>query len=153
MKTLFRKYAMVGIVALLSLIGLTNCTSSTVWWDDPGYGWSYRDPNLTGFWQLVEVNGYAVSNYNTNFLYFDGNGRGLYYYYDQGYRETEKLRYWAQEGYTSSNYQLNIQYQYSAPLTSVYWFSDRFNTLWLQWVSPNGGLDTYAYRRISYAPW
>ena len=76
------------------------------------------------------------------------------YYLDNGYREREQLRYWSQQSNSgASNCQINIQYQYSSPLTTSYWFTHGGNTLWMQWQTSGGRVQTYVYDRIDRAPW
>ena len=69
-------------------------------------------------------------------------------------RETEQLRYWCQDAVSgASNYQINIQYEYSSPQTTSYWFTHGNNTLWMQWTTGGGRVQTYVYDRIYSAPW
>lgn len=146
-----------GLTALFVIIlsSLQSCGPVNVWWDEPGPGWgSFQDYRLQGYWELVQYNSEPVSPYYTNFLYFNGRGGGYFYYYDGGYREREQLRYWCQEGYGSmSDYEINIQYEYSSPVTTSYWFTHGQNTLWMQWRTANGRIETYVYDRINRAPW
>ena len=90
---------------------LSSCYTD---WGQPQPPVNFSDSRLTGYWQLVQINGYAVSGYDTNFFYFNGNGNGIYYYYDNARRYREALQYWCQESYGyGSQYELNILYQSS----------------------------------------
>lgn len=156
MKKILLKVAGLMSVVILSLTCLTSCYDpDNTWWGDPGYGWdSFNDTRLQGYWQLVQYNSDPVSAANANYMYFNGSGYGYYYYLDNGYREREQLRYWCQDSNSgASNYQINIQYQYSSPLTTSYWFTHGNNTLWLQWQTSGGRVQTYVYDRINGAPW
>lgn len=144
-----------GFVGLLSCVGFTSCVGDDIWWSDPGSGWdSYNDPRLRGCWELVQANSYPVPANKVNYLYFNGNGTGWYLYYDQGYRESERLRYWCQDSYGGRNL-INIQYEYDSPLTTEYWFSGGKNeTLWMQWTDSRGRVQTYVYDWIgNNTPW
>lgn len=150
----------IGIVAVVSIsvMGLTSCVetdSDADWWGGPPSGWeTFNDPRLGGCWILVQYNSDPVDQYVTDYMYFDGNGYGYYYYYDSGYMERERLRYWSQESYTgTSSYQINIQYEYSSPMTCNYWFTHGDNTLWMQMRTGGGRVQTYVYDRIDYIPW
>lgn len=154
MKKSLLKYTGLLTLALILLPLLSSCTSDPDWWDYPGDNWSYTDPRLTGNWELVQYNSDYVPENETNFLTFDGRGYGYYTYYDRGYIQHEQLRYWCQNAYNgASNYQINIQYEYSAPLTTNYWFTHNNNTLWMQWQTGGGRVQTYVYDRINTIPW
>lgn len=155
MKKLLLKTIGVTSLLVIAMTTLSGCGPVNVWWDDPGPGWSsFQDYRLQGYWQLVQYNSDPVSGYNTNFMYFNGNGSGYYYYYDGGYREREQIRYWCQDSYTSStSYEINIQYQYGGSSTSNYWFTHGNNTLWMQWMTNGGRVETYVYDRVNRAPW
>lgn len=156
MKRFLLKNLALAAVFVISITVFTGCYSpDSTWWGDPGYGWnSFQDARLRGYWQLVQYNSDPVSYNQANYMYFDGTGYGYYYYHDNGYREREQLRYWCQDSYGgASNYQINIQYQFSSPLTTSYWFTHGNNTLWLQWQTTGGRVQTYVYDRINRAPW
>lgn len=155
MKRNLRKYLGLAVVALMALTGMTSCVDTdSTWWGDPGYGWNFNDQRLNGYWQLVQYNSDPVPAGGANFLYFNGNGMGYYYYLENGYRERERLRYWCQDSNSgASRYQINIQYEYSSPLTTSYWFTHGENTLWMQWQTGGGRVQTYVYDRIDRAPW
>lgn len=138
-------------VVLLPL--MAACTVESSWWDDPGSGWGYNDPRLAGNWVLVQYNSDMVPSSVTNYLQFDGRGYGYYYSYDHGYLDRERLRYWCQNSVNgASNYQINIQYEYSNPITTNYWFTHGNNTLWMQWQTGGGQVQTYVYDRTDYIP-
>ena len=145
----------VAVTALVSLVTLTGCiVSDDDWWGAPPYGYNYNDPRLAGYWALVQYNSDPVSAADANYMYFSGDGYGYYYYLDNGYREREQLRYWSQQSNSgASNCQINIQYQYSSPLTTSYWFTHGNNTLWMQWQPAGGRVQPYVYDRIDRAPW
>lgn len=154
MKKTLRKHAGLFCLAIILLPVLSACTSDPDWWDYPGDNWGYSDPRLVGSWELVQYNSDPVPAGATNYLTFDGNGYGYYTYYDNGYLERERLRYWCQGAVSGgSNYQINIQYEYHNPLTTNYWFTHGNNTLWMQWQTGGGRVQTYVYDRINSAPW
>lgn len=144
-----------AFVSLFMLAGMTSCAGDDPWWNNPGYGWdSFNDPRLRGYWQLVQYNSDPVPVREANWMYFNGNGAGWYYYLDNGYQERERMRYWCQDAVSgASNYQINIQYQYSSPLTTSYWFTHGGNTLWMQWTTHGGRVQTYVYDLVDSAPW
>ena len=144
-----------AVVVIMTLVGMTSCVDPDgPFVGYPGYGWDGNDPRLEGYWQLVQYNSDPVPANAANYLYFNGRGSGYYYYLDNGYREIERLLYWCQISNSgASNNQINIQYEYSNPLTTSYWFTHGENTLWLQWQTGGGRVQTYVYDRINYAPW
>ena len=147
---------LLALTGLAAATGLTGCGVDYSWNPTPPPGWSstFYDSDLNGYWRLVEVNSQYVSSYDTNFLYFNGDGRGVYYYYSNGRRYWENTAYWCQRAYGgTSSYQINIQYESSgAPTTMNYWFTDRGDILWMQWRNEYG-LQTYVYSYQPYAPW
>lgn len=143
-------------LALLSAMTLTSCVDNEgVWWDNPPYGWeTYNDPRLEGCWKLVQYNSYPVYDHETNYLCFDGYGGGYFYYLDNGYEQRERIRYYCQESYGgASNSQLNIQYEFSSPITTNYWFTNGNNNLWMQWQTYDGHVETYVYDRVNRVLW
>lgn len=153
-KRLLRSVCM-AFVALIATVSLTSCDNGDTWWGAPPYGWdTFNDTRLGGYWQLVQYNSDPVAVGSANYMYFNGNGYGIYYYRDNGYRESERIRYWSQDAvYGASNYQINIQYEFSSPLTCSYWFTHGNNTLWMQWQTGGGRVQTYVYDRVPGAPW
>lgn len=120
------------------------------------YGWddTFYDSRLNGYWALDQINSSYVDGTEVNYLYFGGNGRGRYYYYDRGQRYWENTAYWCQNSVSgTSNYQINLQYEtVGSPTTMNYWFTDSGRTLWMQW-SNSGGVQTYVYRYYPSEPW
>lgn len=142
-------------LAILLTITLSSCVVETDdWWSGPPSGWNtFNDTRLAGHWQLVQYNSDPVYDNDANYLYFNGNGAGLYYYLINGYRQTESIRYWSQNSNSgTSNYQINIQYEFDSPVTENYWFTHNGNTLWFQWRTSRG-VQTSVYDRIPRAPW
>ncbi|MDE6648760.1 MAG: hypothetical protein K2K45_02395 [Muribaculaceae bacterium] len=139
------------IVAVL-LLTLSSCDVE-YWNPEPPNGWNtFYDSNLRGCWQLYQVNSDYVRGDEVNYMYFNGDGRGTYFYYDRGYQETERLAYWCQRSVSgTSSLQINIQYEYGSPSTMNYWFSDA-DTLWMQWRN-SYGVQTYVYKYVSRVPW
>ncbi|MDE6018927.1 MAG: hypothetical protein K2G85_08975 [Muribaculaceae bacterium] len=146
-----KKLFYLPIFAMLMLV-LPSCDIN-YWNPEPPSGWdTFYDRNLNGCWQLYQVNSDYVRGDEVNYMYFNGDGRGTYYYWDRGYRETENLAYWCQRsvnGTTSS--QINIQYEYGNPSTMNYWFTDS-DTLWMQWRN-SAGVQTYVYKYTNRVPW
>lgn len=143
------------IAASLTLLGsLTGCGYVDDDWDpEPPYGWddSFYDPDLTGSWELYQVNSDYVRGDQVNYLQFYGRGKGRYYYYYRGGRESERIAYWCQRSVSgTSSRQINIQYETGAPSTMNYWFTDS-STLWMQWKNAQG-VQTYVYK-ASAVPW
>lgn len=149
-----KRYIQCLIVAIILLPLLSACGYDDGWYPDPPYGWdnTFSDPDLTGAWQLYQVNSNYVSGDEVNFIQFNGNGRGYYLYYDRGYQQSERIAYWCQRSVSgTSALQVNIQYEYGNPSTMNYWFSDRY-TLWMQWRN-SYGVQTYVYKEIPRLPW
>lgn len=152
MKKLLQRFIAPLVLSVTLLPLLSGCTVESNWWSDPGSGWGYNDPRLAGNWVLVQYNSDNVAPGQANYLQFDGRGYGYYFYYDRGYLDRERLRYWCQNSVSgTSYYQINIQYEYSNPLTTNYWFTHGNNTLWMQWRA-GGTVQTYVYDRIDYIP-
>lgn len=147
-----------GIVLLVVAVGLsaslTSCDTDDYWYDGPGWNdGTFNDPDLGGYWALVQINSENVSGYDMNYLYFNGRGRGEYYYWDNGRRYVMPTYYNSQySGYGGDTYQINLQYGNDRPTTMNYWFTHGGNTLWFQW-NEYGRTTTYVYDRINSAPW
>lgn len=142
-----------AFIALI-LSWLPSCGDINVWDPEPPGGWNdtFYDSNLTGCWQLYQVNSNYVRGDEVNYMYFNGDGRGTYFYYNRGYQETERLAYWCQRSVSgTSSLQINIEYEYGNPSTMNYWFSDSY-TLWMQWRN-SYGVQTYVYKYINHIPW
>lgn len=151
-----KKIILLFSAALAFATGLTSCSDyDDQWYGTPPYGYgTFNDTRLEGYWQLVQYNSEPVSKSEANYMYFDGDSYGYYYYIDNGYRERERLRYWSQDANSgASNYQINIQYQYSSPVTMSYWFTHGRDVLWMQWTTGGGRVQTYVYDRVNRAPW
>ena len=73
-----------GFTLLLGFMsaGLTSCVGDDDgWWGGPPTGWdTFNDTRLSGYWALVQYNSDPVDADDANYLYFNGNGRGLYYF-------------------------------------------------------------------------
>lgn len=151
-KLLFRLLAIVMLLAPATM--LTSC-GDTVWYPSgPPAGWdnTFYDNALTGYWQLVSADGMPVTGTATNYMEFSGNGYGYYTYWQNGELYTERMGYWCEAPYGNySDYQINIQYEYSSPVTMSYWFSGR-NILYMRWVTTGGRIVTYAYQRTYSIP-
>lgn len=143
------------LLAMLLLV-LPSCGDINYWNPEPPNGWdnTFYDNNLTGCWQLYQVDSDYVRGDEVNYMQFLGDGRGWYYYYSRGYQEAEKLAYWCQRSVNAtSSLQINIDYEYSNPSTMNYWFSDS-DTLWMQWRTYDGAVHTYVYKYYGRtAPW
>lgn len=151
-----KKYIHCLMATMMMLPMLSGCgyVDYDGWNPEPPYGWdnTFCDQDLTGCWQLYQINSEYVSGDAVNFMQFNGDGRGYYYYYDRGYREEERIAYWCQHSVSgSSALQVNIQYEYGRPSTMNYWFTDRY-TLWMQWRN-SYGVQTYVYKEVPRAPW
>lgn len=156
MKRKVTRIALICFAMITMAVSLSSCYIDTDddWWGAPPYGYTFNDNRLNGYWQLVQYNSDPVGFGDTNYLYFNGNGWGRYYYLENGDRYVEQLRYWCQDAVGgASNYQINIQYEYSSPVTESYWFTHGNNTLWIQWITDGGRVQTYVYDRIGGAPW
>ena len=150
MKKSLQLTLMLAVVALSGLF--TSCYND---WGAPQRPVNFYDSRLYGYWQLVQINGYAVSGNDTNYLYFNGSGNGVYYYFQNSRRYKEGLQYWCQDGYYDSDYEINILYQSSYnPSTMNYWFSNGGNALYIQWYDYSSRHTvTYLYTRYPSAPW
>ena len=140
-------------LAMLCAISFTSCDDG---WDPgppPGPGNNFYDNALTGYWELYQVNGQVVDAFDVNYMQFNGNGRGWYYYYRNGAPYEERLSYWCQySGSTTSYYQVNIRYENGSASTMSYWFTHGGNYLWLQWYASSHGTVTYVYRAVNGFP-
>ena len=124
------------------------------WYPVAPPGWSsWYDSYLTGKWRLVECNGKPVGTYDTNWIEYYGNGRGMYYYYSYNRPYSERIAYWCQEPASpNSPYQINIQYEDGTTSTMNYWFQRNDTELCMQWRD-HGTLVTYVYAAVSYINW
>lgn len=149
-------WALPAFVAAVCAVTLSSCYIDDAWSPSPPSGWNdtFYDSRLTGYWKLEQVNSTDVDGYEVNYLYFNGSGRGIYYYYDDGQRYMENTAYWCQESVSgTSNYQINLQYETTgSPTTMNYWFTDSNSTLWMQWTNSDG-VQTYLYSYYPSQPW
>ncbi|MDE6342852.1 MAG: hypothetical protein K2K93_11105 [Muribaculaceae bacterium] len=150
-KCILRSLGMACVASLAILF--SGCGYVDAWDPEPPYGVNdtFYDSDLDGCWQLYQINGEQVRRDQVNYMQFYGNGRGMYYYYDRGYLENEKLAYWCQRSVSgTSTRQINIKYEYDNPSTMNYWFTNR-DTLWMQWRN-SYGVQTYVYVWIDRIP-
>ncbi|MBD5207149.1 MAG: hypothetical protein HDS79_02605 [Bacteroidales bacterium] len=146
--TKLRNFFLLAVVMIASVTTLSSCGSDDDW--DDG---RFIDNRLNGYWELVESEGSPVYGQEVNYMLFDGNGTGLYYYWYRGRRYIDDLYYTSQYSYGgASEYSLLLQYGNDRPTLVDYWFEGR-NTLCMQWVADGYGLVTYVYRRVPGAPW
>ncbi|MCM1219041.1 MAG: hypothetical protein NC548_31550 [Lachnospiraceae bacterium] len=153
-KTVLLKSLAVAALIVTASSVFVACDSD--YWDPyPPSGWdtNFWDSRLDGYWQLIQINSQPVSNADTNWLFFNGSGRGIYYYYFNGQRYSELTAYWCQPSVSGqTRYQLNLEYQStSTPTTINYWFEGT-DVLWMQWRNQSG-IQTYIYRYYGRAPW
>ncbi len=148
---------LLGLALFIGLsVSFTSCgIEDDGWWGGPPSGWdTFNDSRLTGYWGLVQYNSDPVYSNDANYLYFNGRGRGSYFYLQGGRRYKEQIVYYSQDSNTgTSNYQINIQYEFSSPVTMNYWFTHNGDTLWMQWRTSDGAVQTYVYDRMNRAPW
>lgn len=152
---LMKKSRLSLLAILLAVIScgaiFTSCDNDDPW-DGPGPN-AFYDNRLEGTWELYQANGHDVGPADTNYLYFNGDGRGTYYYLRNGREYSEPLAYFCQESLSpSSYYQINLRYGNDAPVTMSYWFTDRGYRLWLSWLTDSGTI-TYCYRPYQGYPW
>lgn len=151
--TLLKLSVAIGLIALCAPV-LTSCDTDDGWYPYPPNGWNndFYDSRLDGYWQLVRVNSMPITGRDTNWLFFNGSGRGVYYYYLNGRPYSELTAYWCQRSGGVSRYQINLQYEGSGQsATMSYWFEDN-DTLWMQWANQSG-VQTYIYSYVGRAPW
>ena len=144
-----------GLAMIMSMLLLFSSCESDEWPGGPGWGGSFYDRNLTGYWELVQVNSEPVFGVKKNYLMFGGNGYGYYYYWDNGRRMIMDTYYDCQISNSgTSNYQMNLVYGNGRPDTINYWFTNTSSgySLWMQWRE-GGRVVTYVYDRINRAPW
>lgn len=148
-----RNFLVVIVAVVIASVSLTSCDDDGGWCPLPPDGWNtFYDSRLDGYWELVQANSVQIGGTDSNWLFFNGTGRGVYYYYLNGRPYSETLAYWCQRSVNSnSRNQINIQYSQSNPSTMNYWFEGP-DTLWLQWRNQSG-VQTYIYRAVSQAPW
>lgn len=151
-KKLFK--GIMGVALMLTLaVGLSSCESDDYWYDGPGWNDVFYDRDLNGYWELVQVNSNEVIGSEKNFLYFNGNGRGYYYFWSNGRQYVDNTAYECQYSNTGlSDYQMNLWIGNDRPSTMNYWFTNGYNTMFMQWRE-NGRPVTYVYDRIYRAPW
>lgn len=159
MKRYMLRFMQATMIVVLSLLGssvLTSCIVVNDPWDgDGGYVNNiYYDSYLTGVWQLYSVNGSPVGGTQTNWLQFNGNGRGYYFYFNYGNRMVMNMNYECMDGYNNyygSNTILNLYYGNDLnPQSMYYWYEG--NSLVMQW-SDRYQTTTYVYRAVPNAPW
>lgn len=153
MKKVIRLFTLLTVGIILSS-AMTSCESDDYWYDDPGYYDTFYDQNLTGYWELVQVDSHGVVGYDKNYLSFSGRGYGEYYYWDGGRPYVMPTGYVCQYSNSGvSDYQMNLAYGDGRPTTINYWFTNGGRTLWMQWREYDGYVSTYVYDRIYRAPW
>lgn len=147
------------LLTIICSTALTSCMEDgdEYWPFSPPAGWGsnyFYDSRLDGSWELSQANSSPVYGDNVNYMEFYGGGRGRYYYYEYGEAYSEKMGYFCQRsGSATTNYQINVQYENGTASTMAYWFTDRDNTLWLQWRdNRTDQIVTYLYTRVSYVP-
>ena len=138
------------LFALTCSVSLTSCEDDDYYWSVPSNG--YIDSGLIGTWQLVQINGRFVNQFEANYFSFNSNGYGRYYYYVNGRPYAEGINYWCEYDYRGGNNWLMIDYP-DQSTEQQYWFSDGGNSLWMQFVDGRGQVITYRYQWIDYAPW
>ena len=155
MKNFFTKLSLFSLLsAMLVLLSLTSCEVEP-WNPYPPNQWTnnFYDSRLNGYWMLESINNVPVSRYDANYLFFNGSGRGVYYYYLNNHPYSETLAYWCQNsGMGVSRYQINIQYAGNGQASTMsYWFDGGYY-LYMQWTNQSGR-QTYIYRSYPRAPW
>lgn len=137
---------------LLPLCLLMLAMTSCVYVDNNSQP-AFYDSRLYGYWRLVEINYRPIYAEQANYLFFNGSGSGMYFYYDMGRRYQERMTY---KCYGSSRYndnELSIWYEYdTSPSTMTYYFNNSGNNLVMQFYD-RGVPTTYVYTRMNYAPW
>lgn len=153
--SVLRRFSLVALFSIMLAVSFTSCDDDYYWDPAPpvGYG-DFWDSRLTGYWQLVGINGYTVSGTDTNYMFFNGSGRGVYYYYLNGGRYTELTAYWCQRAVVgATRFQMNLLYSGNSSATTVnYWFADGGRQLYMQWRDQSG-VETYLYNMYPGAPW
>lgn len=149
MKKTLRFPLLTGLFAVICMtLALSSCTSDDYWYDGP----DYTDSRLDGLWQQVQAQGRPVSAFDTQYFDFFGNGRGYYYYYQNGRLVRERINYQCQPSVSgASRYQVNISYENGGTSTINYWFTG--GDLWMSWMTNGGTTVTYVYKPISSLPY
>lgn len=150
LQTVFGALAVIGAIVLSA--NLTSCSDNEGWYPEhPSTYNSFFDRALTGYWKLVQVNGNNISSSETNYIYFNGNGGGNYFSYDNGAETVTPVKYNCSGSDSAlTQTQLNIQYGSQPPRSMLYWVNN--NRLWLQWNSGDT-VTTYVYAPTAAAPW
>lgn len=132
----------------MAMMGLlTSCEES---YPPPGgWGGSYIDRSLVGSWQLINVNGYPVSGYQSNYFTFYMSGQGYYYYYQNGIAMSVPVTFWNENDYQGS--WLCIQYPDSYSEMN-YWFNSNGSYLYMSWME-GGRQQQYVYAFTSGFVW
>lgn len=146
MKTQLRRLSLLTAIMTVMALAFTSCDDEDYWYGNDG-----TDSRLIGVWEQIQANGVAVSKYDTQYFQFDGNGRGRYFYYQNGQPYVENIRFSCQPSVNGTSYdQINIYYANGNAATINYWFTG--GNLWMQWRA-NGTPVTYVYRSIASVPW
>ena len=87
-----KRIPLLASLAAVLVITLSSCIiEPDEWWSGPPAGWNtFNDTRLspdTG--NSCRYNSEPVYTNDANYLYFNGNGAGLYYYLINGYRQVE----------------------------------------------------------------
>lgn len=140
-----KTYALLALLIMAVCVGFTSC-------DDDIYGppgQSY-DPDLLGTWELYSADGVPVYGYQVNWLEFNRNGTGTYYYYHNG-REYSMGLYWGVDWYGGEQ-ELYIDYNDGSSASMYYWFNSNATFLYTEWYE-RGYRHTYIYRYVDYPAW
>lgn len=152
MKNLYTRLALLATAIIFSLTAVSCDDEWDDWGDDWGQSGSWIDRNLIGTWELYQVNGDIVDDGEENYMQFNRNGYGWYYYYRYGQPIKEKIRFWCDYTNNPSINQVNIIYANGDRSSINYWFSGQ--RLYMQWYDENyGGNVTYMYRNVDSLPY
>jgi len=149
MRNKLRFFITLTMCVLMACGVFTSCDDDDYYWGTPG-GSSYYDRDLVGTWQLVQINGITIPPADANYFSFFGRGSGTYYYHEGGREFAEDISYWSTDTYYNSY--LTINYATGRESTMNYWFTEDYQSLWMQWQT-NSGTMTYRYILVSGVPW
>lgn len=140
-----KTYTLLMLLVLSLCVGLSSC-------DDDIYGppGTNYDSALVGTWELYSADGSPVYGYQVNWLQFNRNGTGSYYFYQDG-RQYEMGLYWGVDWYAGSK-ELYIDYNDGRSASMDYWFNSNATYLYTQWYE-RGYRHTYVYRYVDGPAW
>lgn len=108
------------------------------------------DRDLIGAWELYQADGAPVYGYQVNWLEFFRDGRGTYYYYQNGDQKSMGMTYKIK--WSDNKNDMNINYADGHTSSMQYWFNTNRSYLYTQW-DEEGISHTNVYRYVTDPDW